>query len=103
MDRDHSDGAPQVDLLAETERLYREVAEELAVATRRIGEGDMSEIANTVRAAKDLRAALHMVMDERTRLEKLRRQAGEGGGTGIDLDAARDEIGRRLACLRAAG
>jgi len=28
---------------------------------------------------------------------------GSGGGATLDLDAARDEIGLRLACLRAAG
>ncbi|WP_128253807.1 hypothetical protein [Falsirhodobacter deserti] len=96
--------ASQVDLLAETERLYREVAEELALATRRVSDGDLGEVANTVRAAKDLRAAFQMVMDERTRVEKLRKQvAGVVNDYAFDLDAARDEIGRRLACLRGAG
>lgn len=96
--------ASQVDLLAETERLYREVAEELAMATRRVSEGDIGEVGNAVRAVKELRAAFGMVMDERTRVEKLRKQAGGViGGTRLDLDAARDEIGRRLACLRDAG
>ncbi len=96
--------ASQVDLLAETERLYREVAEELAMATRRVGEGDIGEVGNAVRAVKELRAAFGMVMDERTRVEKLRKQAGGVvNGYALDLDAARDEIGRRLARLRDAG
>ncbi|MDB6453229.1 hypothetical protein [Falsirhodobacter sp. 20TX0035] len=96
--------ASRVDLLAETERLYREVAEELAVATRRVSEGDMGEVAGAMRAMKDLRAAFQMVMEERTRVEKLRKQAGGVVNEyALDLDAARDEIGRRLARLRGAG
>jgi hypothetical protein len=48
--------------------------------------------------------ALQMVMDERTRVEKLRKNvAGVVRDYAIDFDAARDEIGRRLACLREAG
>lgn len=95
---------PQVDLLAETERLYREVAEELALATRRVSEGDLGEAQGAIRAVKDLRAALQMVMDERTRVEKLRKQvAGVVHDYAVDLDSARDEIGRRLARLRDAG
>ncbi|WP_435168554.1 hypothetical protein [Falsirhodobacter sp. 1013] len=96
--------ASRVDLLAETERLYREVAEELAVATRRVSEGDLGEVAGAVRAVKDLRAAFQMVMDERTRVEKLRKQTGDVVSDHVlDLGAARDEIGRRLARLRDAG
>jgi hypothetical protein len=45
-----------------------------------------------------------MVMDERARVEKLRKQiAGVVGDHALDFDAARTEIGRRLACLRDAG
>ncbi|MDH2327610.1 hypothetical protein [Falsirhodobacter xinxiangensis] len=96
--------ASQVDLLAETEELYREVAGELALARRKLGEGDLGEVGNAVKAVKDLRAALQMVMDERTRVEKLRKQVGGiVGGGALDLGAARDEIGRRLARLRDAG
>ncbi|WP_237763523.1 hypothetical protein [Falsirhodobacter sp. alg1] len=96
--------AAQVDLLAETERLYREVAEELALATRRVSAGDLADVTGAVRAVKDLRAAFQMVMDERTRVEKLRKQvAGVVNDYAVDLELARDEIGRRLARLRDAG
>lgn len=95
--------ASQVDLLAETEKLYREVAEELAVARDRIGAGDLGEVGNAVKAVKDLRTAFQMVMDERTRVEKLRKQVGGVVAGTLDLGAARDEIGRRLARLRDAG
>jgi len=60
-----------------------------------------------LQAVRDFRMAYQIAMDERTRVDKLRRQvagqAGLGVGSGVDLDAARDEIGRRLARLRDAG
>lgn len=53
---------------------------------------------------KDISGALKTLITERQHVEKLRRDAGElAGGRDFDLDAARDEIGRRLACLRDAG
>ncbi|GGE11057.1 hypothetical protein GCM10011345_16270 [Gemmobacter megaterium] len=53
---------------------------------------------------KDVSGALKVLVTERQNVEKLRRDAGElAGGREFDLDAARDEIGRRLACLRDAG
>jgi hypothetical protein len=53
---------------------------------------------------KDVSGALKVLITERQHVEKLRRDAGDlGGGRDFDLDAARDEIGRRLACLRDSG
>lgn len=105
MDMTFSGGeAPSVDLLKETEVLYREVAEELALAMRGVRQGEAGEAKAAMQAVKDLRTALQMVMDERTRVEKLRRQVdGVVRDYALDFDAARDEIGRRLARLRDAG
>ncbi|WP_415184432.1 hypothetical protein [Phaeovulum sp.] len=95
---------PTVDLLSGTEVLYREVAEELMLAMNKVRQGEFTEVKAATQAVKDLRAAYQMVMDERTRVEKLRKQvAGAGRDHALDFDAARDEIGRRLACLREAG
>lgn len=92
------------DLLAESEVLFREMAEEVALAMRRLREGDLGEVKGAVQAAKDLRSALQIVMDERTRVEKLRKQAaGIVHDYALDFEAARDEIGKRLARLREAG
>ena len=92
------------DLLAATAVLYREIAEELVVAMRNVKGGEIGEVTGAARAVKDLRDAYKMIMDERTRVDTLRSQvAGVAGGTTLDFDAARDEIGRRLACLRDAG
>ena len=52
-------------------------------------------------SVRDLKAAFFLVMDERAKLDKLRKQVAGTVGTGqLDLHAARDEIGRRLARLR---
>ncbi|TKD22335.1 hypothetical protein FBT96_07070 [Rhodobacter capsulatus] len=93
--------APPVDLLEETEELYRDIAGELALAMKGVRQGEVKDAKAAAQAVKDLRAAFQMVMEERVRVEKLRRQvAGVGPGSELDLDAARAEIGRRLACLR---
>jgi hypothetical protein len=93
-----------VDLLAETEDLYRLAAEDLARARRGLRGGRPEEARAALQAVKDLKQAFEWVMDERTRIEKLRKQvAGVVGTNALDFDAARAEIGRRLACLRDAG
>jgi HEPN domain-containing protein len=99
-----SEGGGPVDLLAETEDLYRQAAEDLARARRGLRQGKLDEAKLALQAVKDLKLAFQIVMDERTRVEKLRRQvAGVAHDHVLDFDAARVEIGRRLACLRDAG
>ena len=96
--------APPVDLLAATEQLYHETAQELARALMAIRDGRLDEIKATVQVVRDLKAAFQMVMDERGRFDKVSKQvAGSIGSGTLDLDAARDEVGRRLARLRDAG
>lgn len=51
---------------------------------------------------RDLSRALQTAVDQEANLAKLQFETGVGGGA-LDLDAARSEIGRRLARLRAAG
>lgn len=94
------DGTPEV-LLRATEDLYREIAEELVVAARKVRDGETGEVNAAKQAVRDLRDAFQMIMDERTRVDKLRKQvAGTIGDCALDFDAARVEIGRRLARLR---
>lgn len=105
MDFSAGENGPEA-LLRATEEYYHEIALELATATRRLRDGELGEVKAAAQAVKDLRVAFQMVMDERTRVDKLRKQvAGVAGGHGGELDftAARAEIGRRLACLRDAG
>ena len=96
-------------LLVASQELYRSIAVELAEAARRLVTGETTDAKAALHAVREMRAAFVVVMDERTRVDKLRTQiAGVEGDVGaaqggLDFDAARDEIGRRLACLRAAG
>ena len=95
--------APPVDLLAATEQLYQETAQELARALIAIRAGQFDEVKGAGQSVRDLKAAFQMVMDERGRFDKLRKQAVGSVGPGeLDLGAARDEVGRRLARLRGA-
>jgi hypothetical protein len=99
-----SDAPSPVDLLEATEDLYRQAAEDLVAAQRKLRRGSVEEAKVAAQAVKDLKAAFQLVMDERTRIEKLRKQvAGVARDHAIDFDAARAEIGRRLARLRGAG
>lgn len=53
---------------------------------------------------RDLGKAVQTTLDERSKLEKLRKHtAGIVHEYALDFDAARDEIGRRMARLRDAG
>jgi inhibitor of KinA sporulation pathway (predicted exonuclease) len=92
-----------VDLQAVTENFFREAAEALAIATKAVRTGDGTENKAVQDAIGELKKAFQHVMDERARIEKHRKTySGAAAGQSLDLDSARGEIGRRLACLRAA-
>lgn len=92
---------PPSDLLADAEQLYETTTLALlkAVNALKAGEFEVSKaLPNTVR---DLMLTVDLVHKERGRVEKLRKQIAGAVGTGtLDLYAARDEIGSRLARLR---
>ena len=98
------DGLPD-DVLAATETLYRGAVEELDRTIAAICAGQMNETKAAQTAIRQLRATALRVLDERGKVDKLRKQiAGRvGAGGALDFDGARAEIGRRLACLRDAG
>ncbi len=90
-------------LISGTEELYREIAGEVLAALGKIrsGEWDAKGLTSTVR---DMRAFLQLVLEERVKVAKLAKQdAGIAYDYALDFEAARSEIGRRLACLRDAG
>lgn len=65
---------------------------------------DPGRLKKAAETAKTVRQAIHMLMEERQKLDRYRKDiAGGIGGGELDLDAARNEIGLRLACLRRAG
>jgi hypothetical protein len=99
------DGVAEEDILAATEGFYRDAVMELYRAVTALRAGEFTEIRSAQTAIRDLRATALLVLEERGKVDKLRKQiAGHVGvGGSLDLDAARAEIGRRLACLRDAG
>ncbi len=93
-----------VDMLAQTQKLYRWSAEELIRIINAITDGSSTDGKGAIHAMRELRAALYLAIDESQNVEKTGKTlaAAAGNGAGYDLDAARDEVGRRLARLRAA-
>lgn len=95
------------DALAElviAQDLFRDTVADLTQARQRLKDGDVDKLKDAVKLVRELRAATQLVLEERKKLDKLRKDAAGGVGAGaLDLGAARDEIGRRLACLRRAG
>ena len=92
------------DVLGFTEELYRWAISDLRGLIAAIEAGKIEDVRSAKAAVKDLREVGKMLVQERANVEAHRKQvAGTvGAGSELDLGAARDEIGRRLACLRAA-
>lgn len=81
-----------------------EAAVKLIAAINALKEGNLEQSKTAVQAIKDYKTALEWMLSERNRLERDRKTAfGVLGTSELDLGAARDEVGRRLACLRSAG
>ena len=88
-------------VLAATETFFENAMEDLVGAIAAVRQGRLTEAKVAVQAVRDLKQAFFAMMEERNRVEKLRKQVAEVvQGSSVDFDAARDEIGRRLACLR---
>jgi len=98
---DDSD-ATKGDVLALAEALYRDAAVELHRVIEALRSGQFGDVRAAQAAIRDLRATALHVLDERGKVDKLRKQIADKVGTGgaLDFDGARAEIGRRLACLR---
>ena len=99
------DAATPEELLEATEELYDLAVMELHRTIGAIRAGEFNEVKAAQTAIRDLRATALAVLQERGKVDQLRKQiAGHvGAGGALDLDEARAEIGRRLACLRNAG
>ena len=99
------DGPTPEAVLGATEKLYGLAIMELERTMDAISAGEFNEVKAAQAAIRDLRATAQLVLQERGKVDQLRKQiAGHvGSGGTLDLDEARAEIGRRLACLRSAG
>ncbi|MBE2274708.1 MAG: hypothetical protein IAE87_00220 [Rhodobacteraceae bacterium] len=90
------------DVLEFTEKLFLVAVEDLNGILEAIRDGRLDLAKDGKRAVRDLAEMGKQVLQERNNVDQLRKRiAGSvGAGGGLDLGAARDEIGRRLACLR---
>ena len=94
---------PIADLVAETKILFRRSATVLAKRINALEEAEDPESKTTSTVVKDMRQAFGWVIEESKHVEKIEKSiAAASGNGGYDLDAARSEIGGRLARLRAA-
>ncbi|MFC2967865.1 hypothetical protein [Acidimangrovimonas pyrenivorans] len=91
-------------LVSEASLLYTTAAEVFSLLIRELENGETAEAKKAPAYARELRQALQAVLTERAIIEKLRKEeAGIVHDHALDFDAARVEIGRRLARLRDAG
>jgi hypothetical protein len=99
-----SAGGDLVDLAEFTEELLKDIAEEIARLLEKAKRGEFDELRALPGYVRQLREVFQLVQEERSRVEKLRKQVAGIVGTGeLDFQSARDEIGSRLARLRDAG
>lgn len=72
---------------------------EIRKLIKRLSVGEAEAARDVPPVLRDLLRAMQSAVEQEAKLEKLKFETGAGGGA-LDLDAARFEIGRRLACLR---
>ncbi|WP_017999746.1 hypothetical protein [Paracoccus sp. N5] len=97
-------GAPDMSVVEIADGLFWSYAADLDRLRRKITAGETGDLKESGKLVRALRDATQMVLEERNKVDKLRKDAaGQVGAGALDLVAARDEIGRRLACLRRAG
>lgn len=90
-------------LISATEALYQDLADEIFQVLRKLKAGEWDP-KGTTHSVKEMRSTLRLVLEERMKIAELgKRDAGAAYDHALDFDAARAEIGRRLACLRDAG
>jgi hypothetical protein len=93
-----------VDLCEVAEHYFHEAAQEVAQVIAEIRAGRFDEVTEARKCIRNLKDFFALAMEERNRIDKLRKQTVRTvGAPELDLSAARDEIGRRLALLRDAG
>ena len=93
-------GSPE-EILAQTDRLFARAENALLGAINSLQAGEMEAGQDIERTSQTMMRALGILVMERANIEKLGRKIAGAVGTGtLDLHGARDEIGRRLACLR---
>ncbi|MEM1360136.1 MAG: hypothetical protein AAGF94_00265 [Pseudomonadota bacterium] len=87
----------------EANALFHRAVGALGDLVQRLEAGDVDIASETKDVMRDIDRRMELVIKERQRFEERTRKAtgAAAGGVALDFDAARDEIGRRLARLRA--
>ena len=92
------------EVFSEAQQTFHRATRALNKLVDQLDVGELTNGGEAGRLLKELKQALQTALQERERLEqKARTDAGIVSDYAVDFDAARSEIGRRLACLRAAG
>ncbi|KMW56574.1 Gene Transfer Agent (GTA) [Candidatus Rhodobacter oscarellae] len=98
------EGADQDESLAVAEQLFEEAGVILGRLLSKARQDDDEAIGRARTALKELAEGWKMAVTERNRVaDERKKTAGIEGSYAVDYAAARSEIGRRLARLRAAG
>lgn len=102
MDNDfpvHSDG-PATEGLAEAQALFDSARRQLFGVIRDVESGETPAVKKLQPLLAELRRATWTIHEERKKQdEERKRELGIVNGRALDLDAAREEVQRRLACL----
>ncbi|MFN3724224.1 MAG: hypothetical protein ACK4VZ_14385 [Paracoccaceae bacterium] len=92
------------DLLRVAERQLERAVIRLQHVIDEVETGKFDQLAEAKKVTDNLTSFIRLYMDERNKVDKLRKNLAGAVGTGaLDFAAARDEIWRRLALLRDAG
>ncbi|MGB8622387.1 MAG: hypothetical protein WCD16_06180 [Paracoccaceae bacterium] len=90
-------------MLEAAEQHFQRTIAALNEIIKDVSEGRSARAKELRTALGDLNRAAQTAFDERSRVEKrIKTDGGIADQYALDFDAARDEIGRRLDCLRAA-
>jgi len=91
------------DCIMVAEQIFEKAIRAVAQTTQKIESEELEALAEYKAVAQNATQATKLLLQEVGRVHELRkRKSGVVYDYAIDLDAARVEIGRRLACLRAA-
>lgn len=90
--------------VAAAERLFEETIEAVSEIKDKIKRRELAALPELKTAVPNAVQATKLLLQEKGRVCELhKKRAGVAHDYAIDFDAARAEIGRRLACLREAG
>lgn len=91
------------DCVTAAEELFEEAIQDVAVIKEKIRRQEIEALSELKTAVPNATQATKLLLQEKNRVYELhKKQIGVVHDYAIDFDAARVEIGRRLACLRGA-